>query len=424
MHRPLARILFCSSLTGAAYAEALQFPDPNTLPPAVRSTQDIPANQPAAPSKAESGTPDTSGYTYPPSNQPTSNKPSATSTPTTPASLPTMPTNIPGFGFPSFTWQVPPAAYPYPNPSGNAAIGNAPPVAQQLTSLYQSLAELRQQQAQLVSKTEEALAAKDKSLQGLTQQLADSNRAKGELESKLTALQTKTTELEQQLLTATQQKTELESKLTALQTELATQKEQNAATSQQQQAMATQLAALQAELAAIRQQANTPDKATTAASPADTEEKPATVPAALDTDKDGVSDDTDLCPSTATGATINAIGCTNTETINLKGVTFETGSAVLTAESLPILDKIANAIKQHPTLKIEVGGHTDSSGDKAANEKLSQSRAEAVMRHLIAKGVPAGSLSAKGYGAAQPLADNNTADGKKQNRRVELKVLP
>ncbi|SEA17448.1 Outer membrane protein OmpA, partial [Thiothrix caldifontis] len=142
-----------------------------------------------------------------------------------------------------------------------------------------------------------------------------------------------------------------------------------------------------------------------------------------DADRDGVADADDLCPETAANTEVNQVGCSKNENINLKGVIFETGSAVLTADSFPILDEAANTLKQHPELKIEVGGHTDSSGDKAANEKLSQSRAEAVMKYLVEKGAKAELLSAKGYGSSTPLADNATPDGKAQNRRVELKIL-
>jgi outer membrane protein OmpA-like peptidoglycan-associated protein len=145
--------------------------------------------------------------------------------------------------------------------------------------------------------------------------------------------------------------------------------------------------------------------------------------AIADADKDGVADDADLCPGTAADSEVNQVGCSKTENINLKGVNFETGSSVLTASSLPVLDEAANTLKKHPDLKIEVGGHTDSSGDKVANEKLSQSRAETVMKYLVEKGAKADLLSAKGYGPNQAIADNATPEGKAQNRRVELKIL-
>ncbi len=142
-----------------------------------------------------------------------------------------------------------------------------------------------------------------------------------------------------------------------------------------------------------------------------------------DADKDGIADADDLCPETAANAEVNQVGCAKIENISLNGVKFETGSAILTVDSLPILDEAAANLKKHPELSIEVGGHTDSIGDKTANEKLSQSRAEAVMKYLVEKGTKADLLSAKGYGPSTPIADNTTPDGKAQNRRVELKIL-
>jgi outer membrane protein OmpA-like peptidoglycan-associated protein len=70
---------------------------------------------------------------------------------------------------------------------------------------------------------------------------------------------------------------------------------------------------------------------------------------------------------------------------------------------------------------VEVGGHTDSTGSRATNTRLSQARAESVMAYLVSKGVAAGQLAAKGFGPDEPVADNATREGRAQNRRVELK---
>ena len=144
---------------------------------------------------------------------------------------------------------------------------------------------------------------------------------------------------------------------------------------------------------------------------------------APDADKDGVSDENDLCPDTKADEKVNEVGCSATENINLSGVNFETGSANLTQDSFPILDEAAATLLKHPSLKIEVGGHTDNTGSQAANERLSQKRAESVMQYLISKGIKAENLSAKGYGFSQPIADNATPEGKAKNRRVELKIV-
>ena len=142
-----------------------------------------------------------------------------------------------------------------------------------------------------------------------------------------------------------------------------------------------------------------------------------------DEDADGVGDNNDLCPATKSGEKVNEVGCSVSENINLKGVNFETGSANLTQASFPILDEAAATLLKHPSLKLEVGGHTDNTGSAAGNDRLSQKRAETVMNYLVSKGIKAETLSAKGYGSSKPIADNGTTEGKAKNRRVELKIL-
>jgi len=107
----------------------------------------------------------------------------------------------------------------------------------------------------------------------------------------------------------------------------------------------------------------------------------------------------------------------------LQGVNFEFDKAVLTADSRQILDRVAASLLTHPDVKVEVGGHTDSDGSSDYNLDLSDRRAKAARDYLVGKGVPASQLTARGYGETQPIADNNTADGKARNRRVELKRI-
>lgn len=107
----------------------------------------------------------------------------------------------------------------------------------------------------------------------------------------------------------------------------------------------------------------------------------------------------------------------------LKGVTFAFNSARLTASSRSILDQAAEGLKHHPLLKVEIQGYTDSVGTVAYNLRLSQRRAESVRDFLIADGVAAGQLRARGYGPADPIASNRTAAGRALNRRVVMKVL-
>ncbi len=145
-----------------------------------------------------------------------------------------------------------------------------------------------------------------------------------------------------------------------------------------------------------------------------------------DTDGDGVTDDKDRCPSTAAGVAVDANGCRIIRGLVLKGVNFETGKAALTAESTPILDEVVAAFKANPDYpgKIEVGGHTDNTGSAATNRRLSLARAQSVLKYLTDHGVPADKLVAKGYGPTKPIASNRTAEGRTENRRVELNALP
>lgn len=112
------------------------------------------------------------------------------------------------------------------------------------------------------------------------------------------------------------------------------------------------------------------------------------------------------------------------EGLSLKGVSFHSASATLTETSKKILDRLASKLRQVSEVKYEVAGYTDSSGDSAKNQTLSQRRAEAVVNYLVNHhGVDAAKLSAVGYGDANPIADNATPAGRTLNRRVELNLL-
>ena len=103
-------------------------------------------------------------------------------------------------------------------------------------------------------------------------------------------------------------------------------------------------------------------------------------------------------------------------------VSFKTGRAELAESSFPILGMLAS-IARSCNVKLEIAGHTDSTGDATVNLKLSQRRADAVRKYLVQSGVPPGHVEAMGYGENQPIANNDTAEGRELNRRIEFRVL-
>jgi len=145
-----------------------------------------------------------------------------------------------------------------------------------------------------------------------------------------------------------------------------------------------------------------------------------------DADNDGVADSEDQCPDVAGLAEFN--GCVLSEADRIiirtaaEHILFATGSSNIKTESNKDLDKLAEVLKMHPEIKASIEGHTDNTGDANANLALSQSRADAVKAYLIDKGVEEDHLSSKGYGQTNPIADNNTAEGRAKNRRVVIKT--
>jgi outer membrane protein OmpA-like peptidoglycan-associated protein len=108
--------------------------------------------------------------------------------------------------------------------------------------------------------------------------------------------------------------------------------------------------------------------------------------------------------------------------INMSDVLFDTGRYTLKPGAREKLAKISGIVLAHPTLKLEVEGHTDSVGGDAYNQTLSEQRARAVQEYLVAQGVSPAKVTAKGFGKTMPVADNNTPAGRQRNRRVELVV--
>ena len=107
------------------------------------------------------------------------------------------------------------------------------------------------------------------------------------------------------------------------------------------------------------------------------------------------------------------------ERLVLEGILFETGSATLEAESGPRLDLVVEYMTHRPSTRLRIAGHTDNVGDPARNQALSEDRAEAVRDYLVSHGVDAGRVEAVGLGDTQPVASNDTEEGRRENRRIE-----
>jgi outer membrane protein OmpA-like peptidoglycan-associated protein len=152
-----------------------------------------------------------------------------------------------------------------------------------------------------------------------------------------------------------------------------------------------------------------------------------------DADNDGILDQQDKCPTEAgLGSEIaEKHGCPGLTRFKegdgdvelLTPIEFEFGKAVLKASSYPILDEVVALMKSRASLRIGVYGHTDSHGALALNLRLSRERAAACMKYIVDKGIAASRLESDGFGPNKPIADNDTAEGRSRNRRVEFKVL-
>jgi OOP family OmpA-OmpF porin len=144
-----------------------------------------------------------------------------------------------------------------------------------------------------------------------------------------------------------------------------------------------------------------------------------------DSDGDGVVDHLDRCPDTPQGMLVGPNGCLvvfgeGQRSVVLEGVNFIVNSAELTLDAKKVLDFVAQSLNANPDVRFEIQGHASSEGSDAYNLRLSDRRAASVRAYLISKGVDAGRMTSKGYGESQPIADNSTEEGRKQNRRVAL----
>jgi outer membrane protein OmpA-like peptidoglycan-associated protein len=110
----------------------------------------------------------------------------------------------------------------------------------------------------------------------------------------------------------------------------------------------------------------------------------------------------------------------NAQPVVLRNVFFETGSAALRPESAAELDRLKALLEQYPQLRIRINGHTDNVGNDSDNQKLSEARAQAVQDYLLRQGIAAARLQFKGFGESRPLRDNDSPEGRAQNRRTEF----
>jgi OOP family OmpA-OmpF porin len=136
----------------------------------------------------------------------------------------------------------------------------------------------------------------------------------------------------------------------------------------------------------------------------------------LDADRDGVADYLDQCPNTPRGATVDTRGCWTYAAV----VLFDINSAEVKSEAYPMLNEAVLIMKNTPDLKVEIDGHTDSTGTAAYNMKLSEKRAEAIKDFMVTRGIDPKRLTTKGFGVTKPAASNKTKEGRAKNRRVEF----
>ena len=140
----------------------------------------------------------------------------------------------------------------------------------------------------------------------------------------------------------------------------------------------------------------------------------------LDLDKDGVLNSADLCPNTIFGDAVNSDGCP--QEITLK-INFENNSADIKESSNEAINAFATFLSSHTNYNANIVGYTDSRGSAAYNKKLSLNRANQVKAILVEKGVNASQIKAIGMGEMNPIADNETAEGRLENRRIQAELI-
>ena len=144
----------------------------------------------------------------------------------------------------------------------------------------------------------------------------------------------------------------------------------------------------------------------------------------LDADGDGVPDHRDKCPNTPKGSKVDANGCppVGEELLIISGINFAFNSSVLDKDSHVLLERAVENLKRNPQMNVLIEGHTDSVGPEDYNMWLSLQRAKAVEGYIVSRGIAEERMDIKGLGESDPLASNDTPEGRAENRRVEFVV--
>jgi len=141
-------------------------------------------------------------------------------------------------------------------------------------------------------------------------------------------------------------------------------------------------------------------------------------PLVTDMDGDGITDALDQCPDTPQGAAVNDVGCWVCNPVQ-----FEFDKWKIKPQHYDALEGMLRCLKESPSLRFELQGHTCNIGTRQYNQTLSEKRAKSVMEYLLQEGVANDRLIIKGYGLTQPIDSNDTRDGRSRNRRVQLKPI-
>lgn len=141
-----------------------------------------------------------------------------------------------------------------------------------------------------------------------------------------------------------------------------------------------------------------------------------------DSDGDSIADADDTCSDTASGVLVDAAGCEMAFGV-IEGLSFASGAVTLPSNASQTLDRYVDVMTRYPELVISIEGHTDNRGPAAANIELSTERVLSVARYMIGVGINPARVKLYGHGESRPRAANATAEGREQNRRIEIIVL-